>query len=391
VPVGEHRTRIIHNRIPASPKEKAALDIDIPFEFSYDASENRGTTDVCPLPAAASARTTSREQRSVAFRGRPLGGRSSRRTNGAVFGERMIDHISVCICTYHRNPMLERLLVGLAAQETSGAFDFSAVVVDNDPAGPARETVERLRAKLPLEIVFGIEPVRTIPAARNHALRLARGNYIAIIDDDEFPPSDWLLTLHRAVRLFKVDGVLGPVIPYFESRPPAWLVKGRFCERPVLRTGTLLDWNQTRTGNVLLAKDVFDVQGLSFDLKWQTSGSDRAFFKRAMAAGFRFVAVAEAPVYEIVPPERWTKSYYWKRALVHGYNSYRNSRSERRGISTAAEALKSFAAVAAYAAALPVCACLGSHRLVRCLEGGGHHLSRLAAVFGIELVRKRDF
>jgi len=303
----------------------------------------------------------------------------------------MTDHISVCICTYRRNPTLERLLVNLAAQETAGEFEFSAVVVDNDPAGPARETVDRLRARLPLEITFGIEPVRTIPAARNHALRLARGSHIAIIDDDEFPPPDWLLTLLRAVRMFAVDGVLGPVLPFFERRPPDWLIKGRFCERPIHRTGTLLDWNQTRTGNVLLKKDLFDAHGLSFDLKWQTSGSDRAFFKQAIAAGFRFASVAEAPVYEIVPPERWTKSYYWRRALVHGFNSHRNSRGERRGLSSAAAALKSSAAVLAYAAALPFCACLGAHRLVRCLEGGGHHLSRLLAMFGVELVKKRDF
>jgi len=303
----------------------------------------------------------------------------------------MKDHISVCICTFRRNQMLEHLLRNLKLQETGELFDYSVVIVDNDSAGPARETVMRLRAELTLEIEYAIEPEQTIPAARNHALKLARGNYIAIMDDDEFPPQHWLITMYRAIQAFDVEGALGPVHPFFNKRPPAWLIKGRFCERPIHRTGTLLNWSQTRTGNVLLKKDVFDRHQIRFDLKWKTSGSDRAFFKVAMAAGCRFIAVAEAPVYENVPPERWNRGYYLRRALVHGYNSYRNSTGDLRGFSRLMIPLKSGAALITYVAALPLCACLGSHRLVRCLEGGGYHLSRLCAMLGIELKKERDF
>jgi glycosyltransferase involved in cell wall biosynthesis len=301
------------------------------------------------------------------------------------------DHISVCICTYHRNLLLERLLMGLAVQQTEGLFDFSAVVIDNDSGGPAGETVMRLKAELGMDITYGIEPEQTIPAARNHALRLAHGNYVGIIDDDEVPPHDWLVTMYRAVLEFRVDGVLGPVHPLFDQSPPAWLLKGRFCERPVVRTGTLLRWDQTRTGNVLLKKEVFDNRQLCFDEKFKTGGSDREFFKHAMQAGCRFVAVAGAPVYEIVPPERWKKSYYLKRSLVNGSNAHKNSAGQMSGLSGAIVPLKSTAALLVYAMSAPVCACLGTHVLMACLERGCHHLSRTLAVFGIELVKKRDF
>jgi succinoglycan biosynthesis protein ExoM len=303
----------------------------------------------------------------------------------------MKDHVSICVCTYRRNPMVERLLRGLRGLETDGRFDFSAVVVDNDAAGPARETVARMRSELAMAIEYDIEPERTIPAARNRALKLARGNYIAIIDDDEIPPAHWLLTLYRSIQTFDVDGALGPVHPFFEKKPPAWLIKGRFCDRPVHRTGTLLEWGQTRTGNVLLKKSVFEDHGLSFDLRWKTSGSDRAFFKQAMRAGCRFIAVEEAPVYEVVPPERWTKRYYVRRALVHGYNAHQNSLSERRGISRLVPPLKSGLAVLVYALALPPSALLGDHLMMKCLERGSHHLSRLLAGLGIELIKTRDF
>lgn len=303
----------------------------------------------------------------------------------------MNDHISVCICTYHRNQMLERLVRKLALQEISGLFGFSVVVVDNDASGPARETVTRLQEELNLDITYGVEPEQTIPAARNHALRLACGNYIGIIDDDEFPPQHWLITMYRAIHTFDVDGALGPVYPFFKQQPPAWLVKGGFCDRPVHRTGSLLNWDQTRTGNVLLKKDVFDKHHLCFDLKCKTSGSDRMFFKEAMQVGCRFVAVEEAPVYEIVPPERWTKGYYLKRALVHGSNAHRNFINRTRGLSSVIVAMKLITAILAYMLVLPFCAFVGTHAVMKYTEKGAYHLSRLFSMLGIELIKKRDF
>ncbi len=302
-----------------------------------------------------------------------------------------IDHISICICTYQRDLMLEKLLKHLKMQETGGFFNYSIVVIDNDSKYSAKELVEKMQVNSYLDIQYEMEPERSIPAARNHALALARGNYVAIIDDDEFPPTNWLLTSYKAIHTFDVDGALGPIFPFFEQKPPLWLIKGRFCERPVYRTGTLLEWHQTRTGNVLLKKKVFDEHNLKFDLKWKTSGSDRAFFKEAIELGYRFVAVEEAPVYEIVPPARWEKSYYIKRSIVHGYNTYRNiikGTSLSRQITTA---LKSGIALILYTIFLPLALILGPAWYVKCLEKGAHHLSQLLARLGIELIKIRDF
>lgn len=301
-----------------------------------------------------------------------------------------LDHISVCIPTYRRPQMLARLLRNLARQQTGGHFGVSVVVVDNEAAGSVRETVARLTTELGLDMTYGIEPERTIPAVRNHAIRLARGNYIAIIDDDEFPPPDWLHKMYQAIHTFGVDGALGPVHPFFAQTPPSWLVKSRLCELPSWRTGTILDWNQTRTGNVLLKKEVFDKHGLAFDRRFKTGGSDQEFFRQAMARGCRFVAVQEAPVYEVVPPARWTRQYWVKRALVNGYNAQRIA-SRMGWWWRTALILKSIVAVPIYVLAAPASACLGQHQLMKCLERGAYHLSRTSATIGIELWKKRDF
>jgi len=303
----------------------------------------------------------------------------------------MKNNISICICTYRRNQMLERLLQKLALQETDEHFDYSIVVVDNDALGPARETVMRLKDELGLDITYGIEPIQTISAARNHSIRLAKGNYIGIIDDDEFPPTHWLVTMYRAILTFDVDGALAPVHPFFEKEPPAWLVKSKFCERPVHRTGTLLMWDQTRTGNVLLKKDVFDEHQLCFDLKYKTSGSDKEFFREAMAMGYRFIAVEEAPVYEVVPPERQTKSYYLRRAVLQASNERRYMAPLLRGLSKVSAPMKAMAALMVYTLILPFSAFKGSHSAMKYAEKAAYHASWLLAMLGIDLARKRSF
>lgn len=287
--------------------------------------------------------------------------------------------------------MLECLLRKLALQETGGLFEVSLVVVDNDSAGPASQTVAHLQEELGLDITYGIESVQTIAAARNHTLRLAKGNYIGIIDDDEFPPPHWLVTMYKAIQTFDVDGALGPVHPFFEKQPPDWLARSRLCERPVHRTGTLLLWNQTRTGNVLLKRAVFDGHNLRFDFKYKTGGSDVEFFREAMQVGYRFVAVEEAPVYEIVPPERQRKSYYLKRALLQGSNERRYRAPLLRGASRVWLPVKAMAALVVYALILPFCLFAGGHAVIKYAEKGAYHLSWLLAMLGINLARKRTF
>lgn len=302
----------------------------------------------------------------------------------------MKDHISVCICTYRRNQMLKRLLRKLALQETDELFDFSVVVVDNDAAGSAKDTVVHLRDEVNLDITYSVEPIQTISAARNHSVRLAKGNYIGIIDDDEFPVVRWLVTMYRAIQTFDVDGSLGPVYPFFEQHPPAWLIKSGLCERPVHRTGTLLSWDQTRTGNVLLKKDVFEKNRLFFNLDYKTSGSDKEFFREAMQLGYRFVAVEEAPVYEVVSLDRQKKDYYVRRSILQASNERRYRAPLLKGLSKIFAPMKAVVAFSVYSLILPFCTFVGSHAVVKYASKAAYHASWLLTMIGFDLAKKRD-
>src|SRR5271157_2736074 len=103
------------------------------------------------------------------------------------------NHISVCICTYKRPWMLAHLLNKLPDQITENAFTISVVVVDNDHAQSAKDTVEHCRDKILIEIDYFNEPEQNIALARNKAIENAKGNFISFIDDDEFPDDRWLI------------------------------------------------------------------------------------------------------------------------------------------------------------------------------------------------------
>ena len=149
----------------------------------------------------------------------------------------MLPHITVCICAFRRPALLKRLLEKLQEQRTNGLFSFSVVVCDNDVEQSAASVVSAARNGAAIDIIYCSESRKNIALARNKALEHARGNFIAFIDDDEFPTDDWLEKLIAACDKYRADGVLGPVRPHFDSPPPSWIIRGRFCERPEHETG----------------------------------------------------------------------------------------------------------------------------------------------------------
>jgi len=106
-------------------------------------------------------------------------------------------HICVCICTYKRPNLLKRLLKALDLQRTDGLFSYSIVVVDNDECKSAQPVVVSFQQETKLEVKYFVEPEQNIALARNKAVENARGDFIAFIDDDEFPDAAWLLELYK--------------------------------------------------------------------------------------------------------------------------------------------------------------------------------------------------
>jgi succinoglycan biosynthesis protein ExoM len=270
--------------------------------------------------------------------------------------------------------------MGLATQETCGLFTYSIVVADNDWLRSAEPVVREFAVAFAIPIRYCVESQQNIAMARNKAVNHAIGDFIAFIDDDEFPRERWLLTLFQACRTYGVDGVLGPVKPYFDEGTPGWVIKGKFYDRPSYRTGLVIDATKGRTGNVLLKRGLFAGIGEPFRAQFQ-SGEDQDFFRRMIEKGHSFIWCEEAVAYEVVPPIRWKRSFMLKRALLRGGVTPLHPTFGFRDV------LKSLIAVPAYVVALPFALVSGQHRFMALLIKLCDHLGRLLGCLGIRPIK----
>lgn len=264
-----------------------------------------------------------------------------------------------------------------------GLFDYSIVVVDNDRSESACQVVEFYSRQSKISISYCVETEQNISLARNKAIENSKGDFISLIDDDEFPSDDWLLTLFKALRLYKVDGILGPVLPQFEEKPPKWVLKGHFFDRKNHPSGHVLVWQNTRTGNALLRWGLFKDNTKWFDPAFGSGGEDRDFFRRKIEEGHIFVWCNEAPVFETVPPGRWKKTVMMKRALLRGKMALNAARSKPKSV------LTSLFAIGLYTVCLPLFLILGHHVFMKYLIKTCDHLGKLFAYFGIDLVKEK--
>jgi succinoglycan biosynthesis protein ExoM len=288
-------------------------------------------------------------------------------------------HIAVCICTYRRPRLLQRLLEALCDLETDGLFTYSIVIADNDRLESSKALVSTFAAGCPIPISYCVEPRQNIALARNKAVEHATGDFVAFIDDDEFPTRTWLLNLFETCLRYQADGALGPVKPHFDETPPRWVVEGGFYARPTYPTGYVIDWRKGRTGNLLIDRRVFAGDAQPFRPEFLT-GEDQDFFRRMIARGHMFVWCDEAVAYEVVPPVRWGRAFMLRRALLRGRISLLHPTAGLPAI------VKSIVAIPAYAIVLPFALLTGQSRFMVCLVKLFDHTGRLLAVAGINPV-----
>ena len=290
-------------------------------------------------------------------------------------------HITVCVCTYKRPRLLKRLLDEVGRQESDGRFTYSIVVADNDHLQSGKEVVSNFAAASKVRVQYCVEARQNIALARNKAVENATGDFVAFIDDDEFPAARWLLTLFEACHAYEVDGVIGPVKRYFDEQPPKWVIKGDFYERPTYPTGLIIDWTKGRTNNVLVKRSVVGSDTQAFRPEFRT-GEDQDFFRRMIDKGHKFIWCGEAVVYEVVPPIRWKRTFMLRRALLRG------TVSVLQPTFGAVDIAKALVAIPAYTVALPVALVLGHHRFMALLVRLCDHLGTLLSALGINPIRE---
>ncbi|MBS0251775.1 MAG: glycosyltransferase family 2 protein [Proteobacteria bacterium] len=219
--------------------------------------------------------------------------------------------------------MLGSALQSLMKLSVPNGGRVSIVVVENDRSERSAGVVDSFRTTSPFPITYVVEPTIGIPFARNRALAeaIALGaDWIAMMDDDERVPSDWLVTLHDACLKYDAEVATGPIVQIPEGTPPPWW-------KPVAdsRNVTGEFRRDAYTNNVLFRSRLVSADGLSltFDQRFLHGAEDIDFFRRAYNKGVRIVSVAEAKVIEDVPAGRLDmKRHLQRNYMIAASNSF---------------------------------------------------------------------
>ena len=227
--------------------------------------------------------------------------------------------VALAVITFRRPAQLARLLASLQQQEPVGAvaWDARIIVVDNDPAGSAREVTTRCRGRWPVE--YATESAPGIPAARRASLALsADADAVVFVDDDEVAPHGWLNRLVATAIATGAGVVTGPVHGLLPPAAPGWARRSdMFDSRGRHRSGARL--TTAYTNNTLVRSQVIaDVTPEFAEAFRFTGSSDLHFFRQLARAGVTILWDDDAVIQEHVPMERVAPGWFLRRAFRSG-------------------------------------------------------------------------
>ncbi|MFT3852362.1 MAG: FkbM family methyltransferase [Ilumatobacteraceae bacterium] len=225
--------------------------------------------------------------------------------------------VIVGVCTYQRNEPLAALLDGvLAIAEHDRNSTIGVVIVDDTPAGLARDVVKRYVGRFDAGIEYRISGHQNISLARNLVIEtaLAAGaDWIAMTDDDCVPDVKWVQELLAVQRRTGADVISGPEVRVAGPDAPRWLTAEPFLGAGLndFRDGARIDIGSTH--NALLSGAWLRRTPLRFEPDLgKLGGEDMVFFSAARAEGVRIHYARDAVVYETQPAQRATYRYQLK-------------------------------------------------------------------------------
>ncbi|MDR2890277.1 MAG: glycosyltransferase [Alistipes sp.] len=250
--------------------------------------------------------------------------------------------ISIIIATYNRGERLLRTLRSVVSQ-TLPAEEWEVVAVNNNSTDDTAEVFARFATEHPgfnLRMVF--EPKQGLSHARNCGIAAARGEIIAIIDDDEEVNAEFAASyVDFFARHPEVPMAGGGVVPVYETDRPRWM--SRFTERPIAGTLDLgprekpFAKGYPAGGNMAVRRAAFERLGV-FDTSLGRTGAaliggeEKELFMRVVADGGSAWWVPGAVINHIIPPSKLTSDYF--RRLSRGVGA--SERVRTRAISRAA-------------------------------------------------------
>jgi GT2 family glycosyltransferase len=123
--------------------------------------------------------------------------------------------ISVCVCTSGRPAELARCLKSL---EEGDRLPTEVIVSDDSPGEEIASVIRGIAGRYPFAR-YSIGPRRGLCANRNHAVELARGSHVSLLDDDAVASRNFIFLAYRLVERYGPHKVLtGDLLEHGDAR-----------------------------------------------------------------------------------------------------------------------------------------------------------------------------
>ena len=242
--------------------------------------------------------------------------------------------VTVAICTWNRSRLLDQTLARMAGVRVTPGVQWEVVVVNNNCTDETDAVVARhvARNQLPIRLLSESRPGQA--AARNRAIDAARGEYVIWTDDDVLVDPGWLTSYVEAFRGWPEATFFGgPIRPWFESTPPAWLPDMLGYAKHLWAVLDLGPRTRPFGGgecpfgaNMAIRAEV--QRRFRFDPRTghvaggMAGGDETTLFAQLLAEGHTGVWVADAVVDHFIPADRMTLGYVRTRAEQYGYQNH---------------------------------------------------------------------
>ncbi len=191
--------------------------------------------------------------------------------------------LSVVVATYNRVGSLRLLIEALKSQSITPT-DFEVIIVDD---GSNDGTAEFL-AEAALTTKFSLQCAHQInsgpAAARNLAMKSAKGEIIVFTDDDCIPDPDWLERIDGFFQKHPdTDGCGGKIRRQNDSSVSRYIDRCGAMRHPIRKDGTVA---YLVTANAAYRRNVVDeVGGFSEDISWPGGEDPDLSFKVVEGGG----------------------------------------------------------------------------------------------------------
>ena len=237
--------------------------------------------------------------------------------------------VTAVIPTHNRVGQLVRTLESLRQSTISGLGSLEVIVVANACTDGTADALAR--APWPFRLRTVEEPIANLNRARNRGVAAAKGEFVALLDDDVWVEPGWLEAIVEAFSRHPASLLAGRVELWWDAvaRPP-WMSDSacRLLSCTDLGSSPLeLDNSQSIVGaNLAFRRTTWEsiggfVEGLDRSGTELLSGGDTEFVYRALRAGHRLFYCPAMAVRHWVAPHRVSLGYLDKVASGRGHTA----------------------------------------------------------------------